>query len=375
MTSTTIVCDLADLRAALLPLFEEEWSMSITTASSAYDNLKRHCQQLKENVHFVIETSYVDKVYRDSYYAYFSTKFNQYKKDCMSKGLHIDQIAFALKEFGLATRIYSKYKFGTIPFKRLLSSYVESGLPLLAIMTNNANVTHSLLLVGRTPVSDRQLHELKASQEFNASLKQIISQRNITFFDNDDILKQFVFIDDNMSPYQIQDFDTPGLHYNNPDWATCEITHFIVPLYSKVYLEAEQAKECIKILLLNEVFTDERNVELFLRVFLTSSRSYKDYLSKLDGCNTASWDLIMRTSMPKFIWVGEISYKTQILNNQACGLFIIDATEPNYKNYNALIIGGYKDNIYVLDSSTNQLIIKPYPFGLFTIYTYNLKEF
>lgn len=39
--------------------------------------------KLKEELYVVIETPYVDKFYRDSYYTYFASKHRQYSKDCI----------------------------------------------------------------------------------------------------------------------------------------------------------------------------------------------------------------------------------------------------------------------------------------------------
>lgn len=507
MTNTIIICDLADLRTALLHAFKDEWSVSPTIANAIYDNiLMRHFQKLKEGVHFVIETSYVDKVYRDSYYSYFSTKFNDYRKDCIrvslfdgpltvnefrniaspatlqerywgfmvlrptipnvvgrsvinpnaikgapflcmttsfpasvnsvklittgfpyasqdretctcaetaiwaimeyfssryadykpvlpslirdilknrsderqlpSAGLKTEQIGFALRELGFGIKIYTKYKFGAIPLRRLFSTYIESGFPIVAGITNNANINHVFIVAGRTPVTAQQINKLEVSEEFNSELSQICSQRNITIFDHDDISNQFVWIDDNMPPYEIQNYHSPGLHYNSPDWATCHITHFIVPLHSRVYLSAEEAKDFIKAYLLKQlVLRNEKNIEIFLRVFLTSSRSYKDYMTKQNGFSDEIRNTILATPMPKFIWVGEISNKQHILNNQALGLLILNATEPNINKHDILIFGGYKDTISQFDSKLNLLTTRTSFLGVFNIYTNNLKGF
>ena len=43
----------------------------------------RHTDQLIDTCYLVAETNYVDKVYRDSYYNYYSTKLANYKKNCI----------------------------------------------------------------------------------------------------------------------------------------------------------------------------------------------------------------------------------------------------------------------------------------------------
>lgn len=506
MTSTSIVCDNTELREELIPLFEQEWSISNSIAIAIYDSvLLPHIQRLKSTVHYVIETRYIDRVYRDSYYSYFSTKLGNYKKDCIrlslfngpitgedfrdplalstlqerywgfmvlrptvskvvgrsiinpnaiqennflcltaacsasvngvkltatgfphssqdgetitcaetsiwaimeyfssrypeykpalpssiiqaiksrsnarqipSEGLQVDQIGYALREFGFATKIYSRDQFGNIPFRRLFANYVESGLPLVVAMANQTNIGHALIAIGHNKTTHQQIIQLQPSQEFDPYINHLLIQNNITFYDNDDIKRDFVFIDDNMPSYQSQGYDTPGLHYNSPDWIACQITHFIVPFHPKMYLEAVDAKSHIKTLLLEGTYAIQHGSEIFLRVFLTSSRSYKDYLTKPNGFNPDFQDFIIETPMPKFIWVGEISNKLEIAKQHAHGLFILDATEPNLENYNALIIGSYIDRLCYPDPQSKNLIVNSLPLGTFKIYTNNLKGF
>lgn len=509
MTSLTRICNLTELRTELIALFESEWFISNSIATSIYDDmLLDQIRRFKPNVNFVIETPYVDKVYRDSYYTYFSTKLGNYKKDCIrlsffdgpltvgdfrdlptlsnlqnrywgfmvlrptipsvigrsvitpqalrdddflcvtssypssvhavkllakgfphssqdaetiscaetsiwaimeyfssryaeykpappsmiiqaiksrsnvrqipSEGLQVDQIGFALREFGFATKIYSRIEFGDIPFRRLFSTYIESGLPLIVAMDNNhqmGTIGHALIAIGHTSTTDQLIDNLPVSQELDSYLNNLIGQQGIQFFDNDDVPRRFVFIDDNMPPYQLQDYETPGLHYNDPDWEACRITHFIVPMYPKMYLEAVEAKSHIKTLLLEGNFPIVSGVEIFLRLFLTSSRSYKDYLARESSFNADIQDFILETPMPKFIWVAEISDRANIKRKQAHGLFILDATEPNLENYNALIFGGYQDTFCYPDHASKELIINSLTLGTFNIYLNNLKGF
>lgn len=506
MTSTSIICDHSDIRVSMIHLFEQEWSISPTIAANVYDNaLQEHIKKLKPTAHFVIETLYVDRVYRDSYYNYFATKLGVYKKDCIrlsffdgpltpqdfkdpqaittlqnrywgfmvlrptipqivgrsvihpsaiqgntflcvtsqypasvnsikltatgfphssqdaetitcaettiwsmmeyfsckypeykpalpsaiikalrsrtnvrqipSEGLQVDQMCYAMLEFGFATKLYSKQNFKPVPFRRLFSTYVESGLPLLVTLDNNQDIGHALLVIGRAPTSADQIRRLQIAVEPNQYLNNLLVTKNIQLFDNDDINRDFVFIDDNMPVYQLQNFDTPALHYPSPNWHTCEIDHFIVPMHPKMYLEAVEAKSYIKHLLLDGTYNVPNGSDIFLRVYLTSSRSYKDYLAKETSFNVDFQDFILETPMPKFIWVGEISNKSDIIASKAHGLFILDATEPNLENYQALIVGGYIDKFCYPDHTTKKLQMNALPLGSFKIYTNNLKGF
>ena len=49
--------------------------------------IKPHLDQLKEDIYLVIETDYVDRVFRDSFYSYYSSKLNDYKRNCIKVSL------------------------------------------------------------------------------------------------------------------------------------------------------------------------------------------------------------------------------------------------------------------------------------------------
>ncbi len=47
------------------------------------DWLTQFLQELRPELKMIVETDYIDKVYRDSYYAYFSTKLKDYGRNCL----------------------------------------------------------------------------------------------------------------------------------------------------------------------------------------------------------------------------------------------------------------------------------------------------
>jgi hypothetical protein len=169
--------------------------------------------------------------------------------------------------------------------------------------------------------------------------------------------------------------DQPVKYYQNPTWANCEIIHFLVPLHPKIYLDASSAKKNIKKLLLEPQFNIPEGTELFIRVFLTSSRSYKDYLSQDQSFQPDFREFILEASMSKFIWVGEISSRELIKQKKANGLIILNATEPKLINYDALIVSGYSDRFFSPDDVSRKLTENLLALGEFNIYTNNLKGF
>jgi hypothetical protein len=72
-------CTKAKLPAALNAIYNTFFNLT----SDQKAVIKNFIAPLKKNAHFAIEYPYVDKVYRDSYYSYFSSKLNHYPRDCI----------------------------------------------------------------------------------------------------------------------------------------------------------------------------------------------------------------------------------------------------------------------------------------------------
>lgn len=286
-----------------------------------------------------------------------------FERQIPSKGLSVHQISFALKEFGFGTRIYSRKNYA-LEFEGLLSCYVESGIPLVvAIQNDEETIAHALLVVGSEVDCTRRIDDIMSLDH----------NKDIDIFDYDVVPKKFVFVDDNMPVYQKACLSKPADHYRDEEWRGCKISHFIVPLYSKIYLEAFEAKHYVRELLLSGLHSFNGNSQIVMKVFLASSRSYKHELMRDKGVQGELKTLILEMQLPKFIWVGEISTKPLIKEKMANGLMILDATEPN-RDYNPLILSAFDGNLLEFQNSSGICKKKELHFEPFQIYEQNLKS-
>lgn len=505
----TIFCSAGELRHELVPLIHQYFSVSSTIAGQLYDNyVNRHIIRLKTGVHFVIEYPYVDRVYRDSYYRYFSTKTTSYNRDCIrlsifddvippgdfrenrvteklqarylgymvlrptvpqivgrnmispkalanrdflclaantnvttygtkliaegfphssqdtetiscaetsvwtimeyfssqypeykpalpsmiletlrerfnvrqlpSGGLNIEQMAFAFKQFGFGPKIYSAQQYSAQGLSRLLSCYIESGIPILVGLDNNsatARIGHAAVIIGYSNVGDNEIDALGHSTNETPEIQHLLTQKGITFFDNDEIDKEYVIIDDNYPAYQRARFSSLTHYYNNLHWGACRIIQFVAPLHTKIYLEAFAAKNHIKILFLKIGFSIAIGTEVLFKIFLTSSRSYKDYITQAAGMPPDVRDFILDVPMPKFVWIGEVSNKSLFKQKLGKGVIILAATEPDVSNYKALLFAGYENQVFYANTDNKELIKIPLSLGTFSLYCNNLKYF
>lgn len=227
--------------------------------------------------------------------------------------MYYDQISDVLKRHGLACMVY----YNEDPrFKELFTCYVESGFPLaVCLLDKDGKIGHAVVCVGRKNVPRNKIKEIpviKASNENETELRSW----NMA-------IDEFVFNDDNVPCYQIARFDRPVKHYEDEEWNQVEITHFIVPLYKKIYIDAANAIDAANNLLVEEIGVESGNV---VRTFLTSSRSYKDYVAKNQDFSQEEKQKLLTLDMAKFIWVTEYADVNSFCNEKANGIILMDAT-------------------------------------------------
>lgn len=286
---------------------------------------------------------------------YFGTKYSEYstilpsqihellseqsfERQLPSNGLPTENISFVLKKLGFGTRVYNAKTYANDnSFREILFNYVESGIPVIAILKKLYN-HHSILIVGR---NKQFINSTKKPQtDLKSLLKKSQSlicpntnETNISVFS--DYFNELVIIDDNIIPYKLVDLNKL-LPSKNPE--IDNIISIIVPLYPKIHLEAFQFKKMLD--LLNDEFkkTNKIKINLFedgrrqiIRSYITSSRSYKSFIALHPDIVEIVKDFVVEKTMPRFIWIAEV-FDYQIWNEQLLvdKIIAVDATESGF---------------------------------------------
>lgn len=296
----------------------------------------------------------------------FST--SSFQRLLPSSGLTIFQISRALRLFGLSTRVYSRTAYSDEEFQRLMNIYVESGIPIVAGL-RNSTLGHAIVLVGHANFSVPS-----TSPEYSVRSGSTKAD-NLLATDTADIARPHVIIDDNWPPYQIHDFLTSGpSYYSQPAFKNLQIDSFVAPLHSRIYLEAFKARALVDTVLENRTIgwrTRDTGIgHLWIRFFLTSSRSFKIRVRQTKDIANALQELLIGFSMPKFIWVAELTTRELYLKDRAFGLILIDATGGDTIDSVELIL--YPDRLLYF---RKRLQIESYSvqWGDFLLYRNNLK--
>lgn len=318
-------------------------------------------------------------------------KQNVVERQLPSSGLSVESMSYLLKECGFGPKLYSREEFKE-DFDLLLSCYVESGIPIIVALGNAKPVQeekvgrligHAVLCVGHECISQKELEDILPKNHHNQESNKVLKIK-----DWDCIKKKFVFIDDNFPVYQCDSLDAPtgrylGIPENqfsskvakekyDSEWKSCTISHFVVPLYKRIYLEAYVAKNFVYKLLCSNYFNFADKRELYIRTFLCSARVYRDY-AMLSDMGTNLKDIILNKSLPRYVWVTEISDNMSIGQNHAKGLVLLDATEANASDFRPLIFALCNGSLVQYDKKHKAFVSSQEKIEPFTMYESSLK--
>lgn len=277
-----------------------------------------------------------------------------------SKGLTALQITEIFSNYGFYPEIYLQDQYKA-KFYRLLYYYIESGIPVVACLHRKQ---HAVTLLGH--VSDYNRPALNK--------------------DSEDYLTGYVVNDDNHLPYQLIMKETLPKQGYCSNFHVEDIDGFIVPLYEKMYLSAEHIEGLVDSLLKDQPFGVNHcsglvtKDNLIKRIFLTSSKSYKS-ARRIAPLPYNLQRNYIEMSMPKFIWVCELSLAGLYPQKKIIGEIIFDATANHEDRFSFLAIH-YPD--FILFNDRNKLGNQPDRFVHFKLpttqvipyamYENNLKE-
>jgi hypothetical protein len=283
-----------------------------------------------------------------------------------SKGLTIYQLSEMFSRFGFYPEIYFRDNMPNPEiFDRVLYSYIESGLPVVAGLLEKG---HAISLFGH--VSDYSLALPAATSGHSAEYVQ-----------------GWIGNDDNHLPYQtVRRDDVPAGHFTNEsDHLMSDIGAFVVPLYEKIYLSAEHVEKLAWAVLkhgqygLSSLSPGILPQDLVIRIFLTSSKSYRCFRRSHPIPNQLD-QLYVQLPMPKFIWICELSTRGLYPTHKVLGEIIWDAT-ANHNDPYAFLAIHYPGAIIVnnrdsmADDPSRFLINDRLPIAdAYDLYRHNLKE-
>ena len=293
-------------------------------------------------------------------------KNQSYSRQLPSSGLTSEQICYLFKNMNFQPVLRPVY--GEESDFRMISSFVESGIPVVLSITNYVDetspvedqVAHAILCIGHEQLPEDAVKNVKNFED-----------NGLSFIDYDSIKKRFVYIDDNFPAYRMDYLETPADSYAEKKWKDCRIRFASYPLYEKILLMPYSVK-CMATNFLHYINGIDDGREISLRTFLASSRSYKDYVCR-NNMPEEMREMILNLYLPKFIWVVELSSREGLLANLSDGLLIFDSTEPKLTNLTPLELMYYNGQAVYKDDNRSLKFAINLPIVRFNSYQKNLR--
>jgi len=284
---------------------------------------------------------------------YFSNSYQQYgiampsdlyrilkehanERQIPARGLEIEDITYVLKNYGLKTIIYDVGEFkDSVQIANIIGYYVDSGIPVIIALESRLNSNqHGTFSSNHTVVAcGRQELPLSSYYQYECDSSVI----DVTYIDN-----KYIIMDDENLPYDVVTVDTSPVdkeekgdsqgdseldNFGNTVYREYLLKAVIVPLPEKVYLEGSKARIYVNLIMsqLGKQADDFAfgTAKPFSKLFLTTSRSYKDYINRNSNMSVDFKNLFVNLTTSKFIWVNEIFDNS----GATLALMVIDATE------------------------------------------------
>lgn len=226
--------------------------------------------------------------------------------------------------------------------RRIMHYYVESGIPVaLNVADKEDQPGHSLICIG-----------YQEKKEENIACEQLDST-GISLYNAADFYRKYIIIDDNQLPYSIRDYDNLSIHDG------FKVINLLVPLYKRMYFEASDAYAVARYILEHEnfgivaryaAFSTLNNKEIVLRLFLASSRTYKNFRMENSADQDSQYrELYSMIPLPRFVWVAELFTKEKYLetDGKAFAEYVLDATASTKNDTKSIIMLNYPDSVSV----------------------------
>ncbi|TGM92719.1 hypothetical protein EHR02_07980 [Leptospira levettii] len=274
-----------------------------------------------------------------------------------SNGLTIAEISYAISELGFTSLVYHNKDQSENILHEEIYTYIESGIPIILGLEAGENFRHAIVCFGHSIIDlAREVDKFEINSE--------------KLIDISCLPRNFISMDDNRTPYLEIQPNSLGVTYTKQ--TTAKITFAIVPLNKRIYMESTIARALAKKILLEFKEIRESREPLFIRLFLTTSRSFKQSLfSPNTKMAKVIKKLLLYNSFPRFIWICEIGTAENFRNEQGQGLLILDATGGNS---NSSILFYYFDKkLRNSKDLTSETDLNSRDSLLFSLYKNNLK--
>lgn len=286
-----------------------------------------------------------------------------------SRGMSYADVSRSLAYVRLVPILYAtkSSKMMSCYIFRYIYYYIESGIPFgIAADSSDLGIMHSMICVGHGPlkkdwIKDHTINYLSIEQDSNNNHSETLQKCWIA--NSADAYDSFVVMDDSAIPFLPVKFE--ACHSNQ--WVfpsgdsprTYGVEYLCVPLYKRVFLNADGAEELFFRILTSRMgyhtivdhvvlaaeyhnIGKDKTNPLIVRIFLASSRTFLS--SRINMYNNLSHNkmddaasgIYENLYCPRFVWVCELYSTESYSQGLAIGEIVVDATARQSGNTDSL---------------------------------------
>lgn len=240
-----------------------------------------------------------------------------------SRGLTLGQVSEVLASIGFHPEIFIRNLYDDKDiFYDLLYCYVESGIPVVGAMSGKE---HAVAILGHGTLR---------------SASEICNRTRGTFVNVRHCSDRLIMNNDNCLPFAPL-LAQSGQSGQGTEYFLDDVDAFVVPQYEKTYLNAENVLKLYPRLAAGGI-VEIPEKQYMLRVYMTSSRSYKRNIRNSSDINDMMRQAQLEIPMPKFIWIIELAAPEHYDQMKTDFRWLIDATANQYESFPFLVVHDHK---------------------------------
>ena len=229
-----------------------------------------------------------------------------------TKGLTPIQVSELFKTYEFSPLIIDNSKEGNLFLEEIIS-YIESGIPMVGFI---APEKHAISIIGHGKVNYNTLNDTDLFRD-----SRIVSHACL--------ISSVYVMDDRYFPYR----EVPSLlpdQNSDVHYSLSQIRYVVIPLYKRMQLVYRDVYEKLQQWLEENRMKWEK--KCIYRIYITSSNSLKRITmssSEEPQMPQELKEIIIKTSLPRFVWCVDLAGTENYRNNLTSGRIIIDSTSAS----------------------------------------------
>lgn len=239
---------------------------------------------------------------------------NDWGRKTPSIGLNPVQVSDIFKKYGFSPLILQCEKEPDDKFNDEVMAYIESGLPMVGFLYPKR---HAISIIGHGSINTDILNDPILVKKIMDTETGVVPHARL--------VRNFYVMDDNLFPYKKMKIGW-GDSESNVEYGSAELKYCVVPLYARMQLVYNEVYARFRTWMIEKAMRWE--TPCISRIYITSANSLKSEALMSTDMNEYLVDVILKLSLPKFVWCIDLANFEEYKKGLTSGRIIIDTTAP-----------------------------------------------